>query len=36
VIIPPPTDIKAAEYKKAKYQNFDWWFLYRDLNAKDE
>ncbi len=36
VIIPPPTDIKAAEYKKAKYQNFDWWFLYRDINAKDE
>lgn len=36
VIIPPPTDIKAAEYKKAKYQNFDWWFLYRDISAKDE
>lgn len=35
VIIPPPTDVKAAEYKKAKYQNFDWWFLYRDLDAKD-
>jgi peroxiredoxin (alkyl hydroperoxide reductase subunit C) len=35
VIIPPPTDIKAAEYKKAKYQNFDWWFLYRELSAKE-
>lgn len=33
VIIPPPTDIKAAEYKKDKYQNFDWWFLYRELTA---
>ncbi len=35
VIIPPPTDIKAAEYKKEKYQNFDWWFLYRELSEKD-
>lgn len=35
VIIPPPTDIKAAEYKKEKYQNFDWWFLYRELSAKE-
>lgn len=35
VIIPPPTDIKAAEYKKEKYQNFDWWFLYRELSEKE-
>lgn len=35
VIIPPPTDIKAAEYKRDKYSNFDWWFLYRDLSAKE-
>ncbi len=35
VIIPPPTDIKAAEYKKAKYSNFDWWFLYREINANE-
>lgn len=35
VIIPPPTDIKAAEYKKDKYQNFDWWFLYRDFTSQD-
>ncbi len=31
VIIPPATDIKAARYKKDKYDNFDWWFLYRSL-----
>ncbi|MCX7880213.1 MAG: peroxiredoxin [Ignavibacteria bacterium] len=35
VIIPPPTDITAARYKKEKYQNFDWWFLYRELEAKE-
>lgn len=31
VIIPPATDIKAANYKKDKYDNYDWWFLYREL-----
>ncbi len=31
VIIPPATDIKAARYKKDKYDNYDWWFLYRSL-----
>jgi len=31
VIIPPATDIKAARYKKDKYDNYDWWFLYRPL-----
>ena len=34
VIIPPPTDVKAAEFKKSKYDNFDWWFLYRELDKK--
>lgn len=34
VIIPPPTDVKAAKFKKTKYDNFDWWFLYRDLKKK--
>ncbi len=31
VIIPPPTDVKAARYKKEKYDNYDWWFMYRAL-----
>lgn len=30
-IVPPATDIKAAEYKKGKYENYDWWFCYRDV-----
>lgn len=36
VIIPPASDYKAAMYKKGRYDNFDWWFLYRDLNKKPE
>lgn len=35
VIIPPASDIKAAFYKKGRYENYDWWFLYRDLKDKD-
>jgi peroxiredoxin (alkyl hydroperoxide reductase subunit C) len=31
VIVPPATDIKAAEYKKGRYENYDWWFCYREL-----
>ena len=31
VIVPPATDIKAAEYKKGRYENYDWWFCYKDL-----
>lgn len=30
VIVPPATDIKAAEYKKGRYENYDWWFCYKD------
>jgi len=36
VIIPPATDIKSAFYKKGRYDNFDWWFLYKDLNQREE
>lgn len=34
VIVPPATDIKAAEYKKGRYDNYDWWFCYREINKK--
>ncbi len=30
VIVPPATDIKAARYKMSKYDNYDWWFCYKD------
>jgi peroxiredoxin (alkyl hydroperoxide reductase subunit C) len=30
VIVPPPTDVKAAEYKRTKYDNYDWWFMYKE------
>jgi len=36
VIIPPASDIKAAFYKKSRYDNYDWWFLYRELKDKDK
>ncbi|HRP01485.1 MAG TPA: peroxiredoxin [Candidatus Kapabacteria bacterium] len=36
VIIPPASDIKAAFYKKNRYDNYDWWFLYRDLKHKED
>lgn len=35
VIVPPATDIKAAKYKQSRYQNYDWWFCYRDLKDKE-
>jgi len=31
VIIPPATDIKTAAERKKKYENFDWWFCYKDM-----
>lgn len=34
VIVPPATDIKAAEYKRGRYDNYDWWFCYREINKK--
>ncbi|MCX7736348.1 MAG: peroxiredoxin [Candidatus Kapabacteria bacterium] len=36
VIVPPASDIKAAQYKKSRYKNYDWWFCYKDLNDKSE
>lgn len=36
VIIPPASDIKAAFYKKGRYDNYDWWFLYKDIDQKEE
>lgn len=35
VIVPPATDIKAAKYKQGRYQNYDWWFCYKDVNEKE-
>ncbi len=34
VIVPPAADIKSIEYKQKKYDNYDWWFCYRDINEK--
>jgi peroxiredoxin (alkyl hydroperoxide reductase subunit C) len=34
VIVPPASDIKGAKYKKEKYDNYDWWFCYRELEVK--
>ncbi|MEO0296938.1 MAG: peroxiredoxin [candidate division WOR-3 bacterium] len=34
VILPPASDIKTAEYRKKKYENFDWWFCYKEIKAK--
>lgn len=33
VIVPPAQDIKAAKYKKSRYQNFDWWFCYKEIDS---
>lgn len=30
VIIPPPTDIKAAGERKEKYECYDWWFCHKE------
>ncbi len=32
VIVPPATDIEAARYKQGKYDNYDWWFCYKDAD----
>lgn len=31
VIVPPATDFKAAQYKKSRYENYDWWFCYKEV-----
>ena len=31
VIVPAATDFKAAQYKKSRYQNYDWWFCYKEV-----
>ena len=31
VIIPPATDTKSAEERPKKYDCYDWWFCYKDL-----
>ncbi len=35
VIVPPALDIKSAKYKQSRYDNYDWWFCYRDLKDKE-
>jgi len=30
VIISPPSDVYAAAKRKKQYDNFDWWFCYKD------
>ena len=35
VIVPPASDIKSAKYKQSRYDNYDWWFCYRDLKNKE-
>jgi peroxiredoxin (alkyl hydroperoxide reductase subunit C) len=32
VIVPPASDIKGKEYKQKKYDNYDWWFCYKDAD----
>jgi len=34
VIVPPPTDWKASEYKKSKYDHYDWWFMYKEIGKE--
>jgi peroxiredoxin (alkyl hydroperoxide reductase subunit C) len=31
VIIPPPTDEKAAKERLSKYKCFDWWLCHKKL-----
>ena len=31
VIIPPPTNQEAAKKRVCEFENYDWWFSYRDL-----
>ncbi|MBX3043022.1 MAG: peroxiredoxin [Candidatus Kapabacteria bacterium] len=35
VIVPPAMDIKSAKYKQSRYDNYDWWFCYRELGSKE-
>lgn len=35
VIVPPAQDMKAAEFKRSRYENYDWWFCYKDAKMKD-
>lgn len=35
VIVPPAQDMKAAEFKRSRYDNYDWWFCYKDAKMKD-
>lgn len=30
VIVPPATDVKAAKFKMERYDNYDWWFCYKE------
>ena len=30
VIVPPPGDEESAEKRKQQYDNYDWWFAYRE------
>lgn len=31
VIIPPPTDIETAKKRTCEFENYDWWFSYKEL-----
>jgi peroxiredoxin (alkyl hydroperoxide reductase subunit C) len=33
VLIPPPADEKTAKERAKMYDNYDWWFCYKDLEA---
>jgi peroxiredoxin (alkyl hydroperoxide reductase subunit C) len=34
VIVPPPADMKGAAKRRAgEYENFDWWFSYKNKDA---
>ncbi len=32
VIVPPPADIAAIAKRRKKYESFDWWFCYKNLD----
>lgn len=35
VIVPPASDVKAAKFKQNRYDNYDWWFCYKDMDSKE-
>jgi len=35
VIVPPASDVKAAKFKQSRYENYDWWFCYKDMDSKE-